>query len=450
MKRLGVLAIALVVVQVAMAANASKWKVEQVLNVAPVTAGFPVRFCLLTDGNRQYVAYYDADHQMTVASRMLDSDEWQFQVLPSKVGWDSHNYITMAIDKDGQLHVSGNMHAVPLVYFRTEKAGDIATLKKAAMTGKLENRVTYPKFLTNLNGDLIFTYRHGGSGNGINPYNIYDPKTESWSRFLETTLFDGEGKINAYPLGPVRGPDGWFHSVWVWRDTPDCATNHDLSYARSKDLIHWQSAFGDRVTLPIKIGQTELCVDPIPSHGGIINGCQKLFFDSKNRPVINYHKSDENGNMQIYATRPEDGKWKVHQLTDWDKRIEFSGGGSMGFIGIRISGLSEAAPGLLTMTYRHRDFGSGRLFVDEATLKPSEQTVEILPEFPSELSKLESNFPGLGVQRMSDIGDPGDPNVRYVLKWETLGRNRDRKRETTVEPSKLKLYRLRADYGKER
>jgi hypothetical protein len=143
--------------------------------------------------------------------------------------------------------------------------------------------------------------------------------------------------------------------------------------------------------------------------------------------------------MQVYAARPEDGKLKIHQLTNWDQRIEFSGGGSMGFIGIRISGLTEAAPGLLTMTYRHRDFGSGRLCVDEATLKPSEQTVEMLPEFPAEMSKLERDFPGLGVQRMSDIGDSGDPNVRYVLKWETLGRNRDRKRETSVEPSVLKL-----------
>ena len=443
MKKFSFLAIALIVMQAALAADGSKWQVDQVLDVAPVTAGFPVGFCLLTDGTRQYVAYYDTDHQMTIASRMLDSDQWTVQPLPSKVGWDSHNYITMTIDKAGQLHVSGNMHANPLVYFRTETAGDITTLKKAAMTGEMEQKVTYPQFLKNLKGDLIYTYRHGGSGNGINPYNIYDPKTQSWSRFLETTLFDGEGKINAYPQGPRRGPDGWFHAVWVWRDTPDCATNHDLSYARSKDLIHWESAFGDQVTLPIKIGQTELCVDPIPSHGGIINGCAKLFFDSKNRPVINYHKSDENGKMQVYAARPENGKWKIHQLTDWDQRIEFSGGGSMGFIGIKISGLSEAAPGLLTMTYRHRDVGSGRLFVDEATLKPSDKTVEILPEFPAELSQLESDFSGLGVRRSSDVGDSGDPNIRYVLKWETLGRNRDRKRKTTVEASILKLYKLK-------
>ena len=128
MKKFGFLAIALVVVQAAMAAEPSKWQVDEVLDVAPVTAGFPVRFCLLTDNGRQYVAYYDADHQMTVASRMLDSNEWQFQMLPSKVGWDSHNYITMSIDKAGQLHVSGNMHANPLVYFRTEQAGDITTI----------------------------------------------------------------------------------------------------------------------------------------------------------------------------------------------------------------------------------------------------------------------------------------------------------------------------------
>lgn len=444
LKRWRVFVIALVVVQTALAADASKWQVEQVLDIAPVTADFPVRFCLLTEGDRQYAVYYDAEHRMTVASRKLDTNGWQFQVLPSKVGWDSHNYITMAMDSAGQLHVSGNMHAKPLVYFRTEKAGDITTLKRAPMTGKLEEKVTYPKFLTNLNGDLIFTYRHGGSGNGINPYNIYDPRTQSWSRFLETPLFDGEGKMNAYPLGPVRGPDGWFHAVWVWRDTPDCATNHDLSYARSKDLIHWESAFGGPVTLPVKIGQTVLCVDPIPSHGGIINSGKYLFFDSRNRPVISYHKSDDNGNMQVYAARPEHGTWKIHPLTNWDKPVVFGGRGSMGFIGISISELSEAAPGTLTMTYRHRHFGNGRLFVDEETLRPLDKSFELTPKFPKELSKLESDFSGLGVQRVSDIGDSGNPDVRYILKWETLGRNRDRKPKMTAGPSMLKLYKLRA------
>lgn len=445
MKRWSVLLLLAAVIPLDTAIGKTKWQVEQVIDVAPVPAGFPVGFCLLTEGERQYAAYYDEDRRMTVASRLLESDQWQVQVLPSRVGWDSHNYITMALDQEGQLHVSGNMHADPLVYFRTDKAGDITTLRKEPMTGKLESRATYPEFLKDHNGDLIFTYRHGGSGNGINLYNKYDVAKRSWSRLMESPLFDGEGRINAYPLGPVRGPDGWFHTVWVWRDTPDCATNHDLSYARSRDLVHWESAFGDEVELPIRISQTELCVDPIPAHGGIINGCQKLFFDADHRPVINYHKSDENGHMQIYAARPEADGWSIQKLTDWNKPVVFGGGGSMGFIGIHISGLSEAEPGVLTMTYRHRDYGSGRLVIDEQALRPLDKVIDVAPQFPKTLNVVQSDFPGMGIQRRMDIGDSGDERVHYMLQWETLGRNFDRPRDPPLPgPSMLKLYKLAA------
>ncbi|MBT7068108.1 MAG: hypothetical protein HN919_17555 [Verrucomicrobia bacterium] len=141
-------------------------QIEDSLDIAEVPSGFPVRVCLLTAGKTQYVAYYDRLRRMTVASRPLDSNKWTYQVLPSTVGWDSHNYITMAMDDDGYLHVSGNMHCVPLIYFRTEKPGDIATLKKLSMTGNAENRCTYPKFMRDADNRLIFHYRDGGSGRG--------------------------------------------------------------------------------------------------------------------------------------------------------------------------------------------------------------------------------------------------------------------------------------------
>jgi hypothetical protein len=144
----------------------SRFKVEKSLDIAEVPADFPVGFCLLTIDKRQYVAYYDKDRNMTVASRTVGSDKWRYQVLPSKVGWDSHNYITMAVDDDGHLHVSGNMHCVPLIYFRTEKSGDITTLQKLPMTDKNENRCTYPKFMRDADNRLIFHYRDGGSGKG--------------------------------------------------------------------------------------------------------------------------------------------------------------------------------------------------------------------------------------------------------------------------------------------
>lgn len=420
-----------------------QFRVDASFDIAEVPSGFPVGFCLLTGGDRQYVAYYNKRRRMTVASRPLDSNQWQYQVLPSSVGWDSHNYITMAVDRNGHLHVSGNMHNVALIYFRTETPGEINTLKQLAMTGRQENRTCYPRFLTDDQGELIFNYRHGGSGNGMRIYNKYNRMTRTWSRLLEKPLLDGEGERNAYPLGPVRGPDGLFHLVWVWRDTPDCSTNHHLSYAHSKDLIHWESAAKEKVELPMTLNKESLWVDPIPSDGGIINGCQKIAFDSGGRPIVTYHKSDANGNMQAYATRFENGKWVQHVLTDWDKPVEFNGRGSMGFIGIKVGGLTKAMPGVFTMNYRHRDYGSGQLVVDAKTLQPTDIDVPAVTIYPKQLSRLESDFRGIGIRRADDIGTSGEVGVRYFLQWETLGKNQDRARKGPLpKPSMLRLNRL--------
>ena len=57
--------------------EAEELTVQQVLDVAPVWSGHPVRFALLTHGKHQFVAFYDAQRQMTVGSRDVDSDRWQ-------------------------------------------------------------------------------------------------------------------------------------------------------------------------------------------------------------------------------------------------------------------------------------------------------------------------------------------------------------------------------------
>ena len=424
-------------------AAGGRYRVAESIDLDKVPSWFPVGFSLLTHAGRQYVAYYNAKHEMIVASRRLDEKKFRYVTMPTKIGWDSHNSVTMAVDANGCIHLSGNMHCVPLIYFRMSKPGDIGTFKRLAMTGREERRCTYPRFMKNLEGDLIFTYRSGGSGNGKRLYNRYDPKAKTWSPLLEVPLFDGQGKRNAYPHGPSLGPDKRFHVVWVWRDTPDCATNHHLSYARSKDLIHWETAAGKPVKVPLTLAQAQLCVDPIPSGGGIINGCERLGFDSAGRPMIAYHKSDAKGHMQIFVTRFEKGKWVSRAVTKWDKRVVFSGCGAMGFIGIRISGLRPSGPGTWYVTYRHRDYGSGRIVLDDKTLRPVNRPVVVADRLPKEIFDREIDFKGVGVKRAGDLGGSVRPGVRYVLKWETLGPNRDRPRKGKLPPpSTLKLFKL--------
>ena len=105
-------------------------RIRRIVDVAPVWSGHPVRFALLTHGKRQFVAFFDADRHLTVAARTLDSTQWEFQRLPSQLGWDSHNYVTLAADGDGHLHLSGNMHCVPLIYFRSQQPGDVRSFER--------------------------------------------------------------------------------------------------------------------------------------------------------------------------------------------------------------------------------------------------------------------------------------------------------------------------------
>lgn len=439
------LCLLLVVVLGLPGAGAAGIQLEESVEVAKVVSVFRVGFCLLTDAasDTQYVGYYDDERRMTVAKRTLGSDKWSYQVLPSKVGWDSHNYLTMALDETGNLHVTGNMHGDPLVYFVTTVPGEIASLKPRKMTGEREERVTYPKFLTGPAGGLVFNYRDGGSGRGARFYNRFDAQTGSWSRLLDEPLLDGEGKRNAYPLGPVRGPDGWFHLVWVWRMTPDCATNHHLSYARSRDLVAWESISGREVELPMTFDQEFLLIDAIPVGGGIINGGAKLAFDDRKRPLVVYHKSDAWGKMQVYAARPGREGWEICQLSDWDEPVKFSGNGSMGFVGIRIGRPVEAGPGVLAVSYRHRVYGSGRLYFDKRSLKSLEGPFPVSKEIPAALDELASDFPGMGIRRTSDLGESGEEGVRYLLQWESLGAFRDKARKPPFpKPSVLRVHRL--------
>ncbi len=413
------------------------------IDIAEVWSAHPVGFSLLTHGNTQYVAFYDKDRRMTVAWRSLDKPSFQLYRLPdpgkvtpgqwspTQLVWDSHNYVTLAVDSDGHLHLAGNMHCHPLVYFRTTRAGDPTSLTWIGkMIGDHEDRCTYPRFLHGPSDELIFAYRHGRSGNGVDYYNRYDTTTQTWRRLVDTPLLDGQNKCNAYSVGPIKGPDGYFHLCWVWRNTPDCSSNHDLCYARSRDLVHWETSNGNPLTLPITPATAEI-VDPVPIKGGIINGNTKIGFDSQGRVLLSYHKYDANGKTQLYNARRETDGWKIVQASQWDWRWEFSGGGSIVF-GI---GLSPVSPsdGKLVQTWSHREYGSGGWILDETTLKPTGPY-----RAPSRsLGPIQTKFPGMKARTAEDLGQPG----RYFLRWETLDANRDRPRLGELPPpSMLQLY----------
>ncbi len=413
-------------------------------------AGHPVSFALLTHGGKQFVAYYDAERRITVASRKLGADEWTtvhpegvpnaaHQRPSNVIDWDSHNYLRLAVDREGCLHLAGNMHVDPLVYYRTRAPLDITTLERVdRMTGERETRCTYPVFFKNAAGDLLFRYRDGGSGNGSDLYNIYDPATRAWRRVLETPVLEGEGQRNAYALDPMLGPDGRFHLVWMWRDTPDCSTNNTLSYVRSRDFIHWENSRGEAVPLPITLARGEV-IDAAKPKEGLINMTFGLGFDAQQRPVATYHRYDAQGRSQAYIARPSNkaSGWDARALSAWDFRWAFSGGGSI-TAEVTLGAPQLGADGFFLVDYWTEKAGAGRWRVRADTLERVAELPPLPPALPQALQRVESVYPGVEVQSAESRAD----GHRYVLRWETLPRNRDLPRSEAPPAGELRVYEL--------
>ncbi|WP_436925275.1 BNR repeat-containing protein [Halosimplex amylolyticum] len=432
-----------------------KRRAASTVAVDDVWAGHPVGFDLLTAESRQFVAYYDAERRLTVAQRDLDDDEWTRTHLDERIGWDSHNDIVAAVDSAGHLHVSGNMHVDPLVYFRSTEPLDATTLRRVdGLVGRDEDAVTYPTFLDGPGGDLVFMYRDGGSGDGRRLLNAYDPETETWRRLLDEPLLDGRGEMNAYPTGPVRGPDGDYHLAWVWRDTPDAATNHDLSYARSSNLVDWVRADGRALELPITADDGAV-VDPVPAGEGLLNSNVAVGFDAAGRPVISYHRHDADGDTQVYDARLDGGgpdgdsssatdaasagDWTVSQVSDWDYCWEFGGHGTLDDE-ILVDPV-RVADDRLVQTFWHAEYGPGRWVLDPEMLAVEGADV------PWHGLSEELRRPTAGgeyeVQWVADSAtgtEQGEDTRTYALRWETLPANRDRAREGRPEPTTLRLY----------
>ncbi len=137
------------------------------------------------------VAYYNKDRYVTVAIRSRNGGQWAIQPLSDSKfeGWDAHNYLKLEVDENHDIHLSGNMHAEPLNYWRS--SGLNTNFKRySTMVTKLDElQVTYPSFSRTPDGKLLFSYRKGKSGGGSWIYNEYNIRTKSWIRFLDKELF---------------------------------------------------------------------------------------------------------------------------------------------------------------------------------------------------------------------------------------------------------------------
>lgn len=282
---------------------------------------------LVSFHNRQYIAYYNKDGFVVLGKRKLNDVNWQLKTtnLKGNVS-DAHNVISIMIDGDGYLHLAWNHHNNPLHYVRSKEPGSLEMSNEMSMTGKQENRVSYPEFYRMPDGGLIFFYRDGGSGNGSLVMNRYDIKTKTWTR-LHSNLIDGEGRRSAYWQACID-TKGTIHISWVWRETPDVASNHDLTYARSKDGgVSWQKSTGENYPLPINASNAEYAFR-IPQKSELINQTS-MFADDEGHPFIaTYWREEGSAIPQYHLIYKTNEDWKKEVLDFRKTAFSLSGTGT--------------------------------------------------------------------------------------------------------------------------
>jgi len=275
----------------------------------------------------QYIAYYDADKNVVLCQRKLGDSDWTIHKTQYQGNVaDAHRSISLIVDGNGYLHISWDHHDNALNYAVSIAPGSLQLSDKIAMTGKKESKVTYPEFYTLADGNLLFLYREGSSGNGNLMMNRYELKTKSWQQ-IQDGLIDGEGKRNAYWQMAVDAK-GVIHISWVWRESADVSSNHDLCYARSLDGgLTWEKSSGEKYQLPITIAIAERICD-IPMQSELINQTS-MFADSDGNPFIaTYWREKGETVPQYHVVYKESGNWKNVDLGFRKTAFSLSGMGT--------------------------------------------------------------------------------------------------------------------------
>lgn len=282
---------------------------------------------LVTWQDYQFIAYYDAEKNVVLGRRKLHADTWELKRTPYQGRTeDAHNSISIMVDGNGYLHLAWDHHNNPLNYCRSKSPASLEMSERLIMTGKNEQRVTYPEFYKLKNGNLLFFYRNGESGKGNLVINRYDIHTQQWKQ-LHDNFIDGEGKRNAY-WQACTDSKGGIHLSWVWRESPDVASNHDLCYAFSDDEGEtWFTSANKKYELPVTAATAEYIFN-IPQNSDLINQTSMTADDRETVYIATYWRDKSDSVPQYHIVYKTEKGWNVKTLNFHKAKFTLSGGGT--------------------------------------------------------------------------------------------------------------------------
>jgi hypothetical protein len=386
---------------------------------------------LVSHEGSQYIAFYDKDACVVLGKRKLGSDRWELQRSAYRGNArDAHNSISIMVDGAGYLHLAWDHHNNRLHYARGVAPGSLTLVAEEAMTGQDEGSLSYPEFHRLPNGSLLFLYRDGASGQGSLVINRYDLAARTWRR-LHRQLISGEGRRSAYWQAVVDA-SGTLHLSWVWRESPDVASNHDMAYARSRDGgLTWETSGGTPYALPITAASAEYAAR-IAQNSELINQTSMAADRAGNPYIASYWREPGSQVPQYRVLYRSGGAWRRLDLDFRTAPFSLSGQGTKAIPIARpqlmVDSRGDKAAGLLVFRDQERgskvsvvridDFQAGRWSVHDlgtASLGAWE------PSFDTELWKHSGEL-HLYLQQVQQADGEGSTNAGptpvQVLQWQ--------------------------------
>lgn len=286
----------------------------------------------------QYTAFYVNSSILRIVKRNLQKGIIEkHDIFGNYNIKDAHNAISLGMDRKGFLHISYDHHGNKLNYRRSIRPHNIKCWSDILlMTGKNEDRVTYPCFiLPTRNTPLLMLYRDGNWKKGTAYLKYYDENKETWFDNPEPILSGSEQKpwtSNAYWCHPVINKEGCLHLAFTWRtdyfSKEELINNIDIDYAKSIDAgKSWFSSKNKPFKLPITQVNSET-VWPISPGSNHINQTS-MALDSKGYPHIAFYADDDDGVTQYQHLWFDGRVWQKQQVTDRTKKFRLAGGGTL-------------------------------------------------------------------------------------------------------------------------
>ena len=297
---------------------------------------------LTTYRGYQYVTFYGSERRLGIGRRKLPRGTWDVISFNDHKfeSNDSHNTAVIGIcDKDGSIHLAFDHHASPLNYRVSElgAAHHPDSVKwNADLFGKVTHtlgslvtdpKVTYPRFFSAPNGNLMLYYRAVTSGNGDGMIEEYDGDKHGWTpglgkfiaRDIGTYTFGGKASDRRCPyMNSLSYAGDRLHASWVWRDRferTNVGSQHDLCYAYSdNDGRTWHNSDGTVIGKtgadPIHLDSPGLVVAAIESHSGLTNqNTHYAYADGGIHVVMRYHANEILGPRYHHHWRSSKGEW---------------------------------------------------------------------------------------------------------------------------------------------